>query len=145
MTTRTTRSNHRAAARTTGACAALCLALLSGCAGQSGYTAEHASRAKERMLEIKAATEWETARQAFLAGDLDKALKSVDRSLAINNNVCKSHVLRGRIMMEKGEIDEALKALTKAGALDPSQPDPPYYLGIAFERIMQPDKALENY
>lgn len=139
------RTNNGAAARTIGACAALLLAVLGGCMGQSGANAEHTSRAKERMLEIKAATEWQTANQAFLSGDLDKALKSVDRSIAINGNVCKSHLLRGRVLMEKGEIDGALKSLAKAQALDPNNADAPYYLGIAFERIQQTDNALANY
>ncbi len=141
----TTTTNFRAAARTMGACAALCVALLSGCTGQSGRSAEHSSRAKERMLEIKAATEWQTANQAFLAGDLAKAEKAIGRSLNINNTVAKSHVLHGRILMEKGEIDAAMKSFAKAAALDPSGPDAPYYLGIAYERIDQPETALTNY
>ncbi len=144
MTTRT-RTNHRAAARTIGACAALFVCFLGGCGMQGNFTAEHQSRAKERMLEIKAATEWQTANQAFLAGDLEKAEKAVNRSISINGNVCKSHVLHGRILMEKGEIDAAMKALSKAAALDPNSPDAPYYLAIAFERIQQSETALENY
>jgi len=141
----TMNAHHGAAARTIGACAALFVGLLAGCGAQGDFTAAHQSRAKERMLEIKAATEWQTANQAFLAGDLEKAEKAVDRSIAVNGNVCKSHVLRGRILMEKGEIDAALTSLTKAQALDPSNPDPAYYLGIAFERIQQSDAALSQY
>lgn len=116
-----------------------------GCASHGQYTQEHYNSAKEKMDIMKSATEWEQARQAFLSGDLDKAMKSVNRSIAINGTVTKSHVLRGRILMEKGEMEEAVKSLVKAREIDPKNAEAPYYLGIAFERFVQREKALEQY
>lgn len=116
-----------------------------GMSGQGGYTTEHVSAAKEKMNIMKSATEWEMAHQAFLAGELDKALKGVERSLAINNNVPKSHVLKGRILMERGELEGAIDEFNTAAALDPTVVDAPYYLGIAYERINRREESLAQY
>ena len=124
---------------------AVSAALLSACSGQGNYTREGASLAKERMSVMKSATEWEMGRQAFLAGDLEKALRKVDASLSLNESVTKSHVLKGRIMIEMGELGQALKSLHTAEALDPNDPDAQYYLGIVFERLNRPEDAAEHF
>lgn len=116
---------------------------LGGCAG--AFTGEGASKAKEKMDVMKSATEWQTAHQAFLSGDLKKAMKSVDRSIALSPDVPKSHVLRGRIAMEQSNMEQAFKSLARASELDPSNAEAPYYTGIAYERIAQPQKAMEYY
>lgn len=118
-----------------------------GCsgAGHGKYTSEHLSLAQTRMNEMKAAQEWDMARQAFLAGDLNKALAAVDRSLALNDKVVKSHVLRGRVLMEKGDLEGALIALGKAEELDPASVDAQYYQGLVFERFTQREQALEHF
>ncbi|NUQ51236.1 MAG: tetratricopeptide repeat protein [Phycisphaerales bacterium] len=120
---------------------------IGGCGASTGggYTTEHISAAKEKMNIMKSATEWEMAHQAFLAGELDKALKGVDRSIAINDNVPKSHVLKGRILMERGELEGAIESFNKAATLDPTFVDAPYYLGIAYERINRREPSLAAY
>jgi len=119
--------------------------LLGACSGHGNYTREGASLANERMSVMKSATEWEMGRQAFLAGDLEKALRKVNGSLSINEGVTKSHVLKGRIMIEMGELGQALKSLHTAETLDPQDPDAQYYLGIAFERLNRPEEAAEHF
>lgn len=121
------------------------LAALPGCSGQGNYTRQGVSMAKERMSFLKSATEWELARQAFLAGDLEKALTKVDTSLSINDTVVKSHVLRGRILIEMGDLGNALKTLNTAATLDPADPDAQYYLGVVHERINQPGQAQKHF
>ncbi|MHA7812780.1 MAG: tetratricopeptide repeat protein [Phycisphaerales bacterium] len=116
-----------------------------GCSGQGNYTREGVSMAKERMSFLKSATEWELARQAFLAGDLEKALRKVDTSLEINDTVVKSHVLKGRIQIEMGDLGNALQSLQTATALDPEEPDAHYYLAIVYERINEPELAREHF
>lgn len=118
---------------------------LTGCSGQGNYTREGASVAKERMNAMKSATEWEMGRQAFVAGDLDKALRKVDASLSLNQNVVKSHVLRARIMIEKGELGQSLRSLHTAITLDPQDPDAHYYLGVTYERLNRPEDAAEHF
>jgi tetratricopeptide (TPR) repeat protein len=124
---------------------ATALLTIVGCSGQGNYTREGVSMAKERMSFLKSATEWELARQAFLAGDLEKALRKVDTSLEINDTVVKSHVLKGRILIEMGDLGNALQSLQTAGALDPEEPDAHYYLGIVYERINEPELAREHF
>ncbi len=119
--------------------------LLSGCSGQGNYTREGVGLAKQRMSFLKSATEWEMGRQAFLAGDLDKALEKVDTSISINNTVVKSHLLRGRILIEMGELGSALKSLHTAEGYDPEFADTQYYLGIVFERLNRPEDAYLHF
>lgn len=124
----------------------LCLlgASLASC-GHGAYTTEHMNTATEKVALIKSGSQWTQAQQQFLAGDLDKALKSVDESIAIKADYAKSHVLRGRILMEKGDLDGSRISLLRAEELDPTLPDTQYYLGILHERFRQPQEALSRY
>lgn len=128
-----------------GPSVAAALFVAGGCTSHGDYTSQHISAAREKMTVIKSATEWEMARQSFLSGDLDKAIKTVDRSIAMNSSVPKSHTLRGRILMEQGNLEEAINSFNRALAIDPQHVDAAYYLGIAYERLLQTDKALEQY
>ncbi|MGV6814552.1 MAG: tetratricopeptide repeat protein [Phycisphaerales bacterium] len=121
------------------------LTTLSGCSGQGNYTRQGVSQAKERMSFLKSATEWELARQAFLAGDLEKAIEKVDYSLSINDSVVKSHVLKGRIQIEMGDMGNALKSFRTASTLDPEDSDAQYYLGVVYERINEPEQAYTHF
>ncbi|MCL4221739.1 MAG: tetratricopeptide repeat protein [Phycisphaerales bacterium] len=121
------------------------LVLAPGCGGQGRYTRQGSSLAKERMNVMKSATEWEMSRQAFLAGDLQKALRKVDTSLEVNPNVAKSHVLKGRILLEMGEIGLAQRSFETALAIEPNNVDAHYYNGLAFERLTKFDEALEHF
>lgn len=118
---------------------------MASCTGHGGYTSEGKNLAAEKSAMLKSGTEWTSAQQQFLAGDLDKSLKSVDASIAINPNYAKSHVLRGRILIEKGDLDGARTSLLAAEKLDTKLPDTQYYLGIIHERFGQPQEALERY
>ncbi|MCC6427036.1 MAG: tetratricopeptide repeat protein [Phycisphaerales bacterium] len=116
-----------------------------GCAGHGQYTSEQISAAKEKMAVMKSATEWEMARQAFLCGEFDKALKGVDRSLALAPKVAKSHVLKGRILMERSDMEGAIASFQEAITIDEKHIEAIYHLGLAYERLLQRDKALEQY
>lgn len=134
--------------RTTHVLAATGLAisiLLTGCAGHGKHTAEFKEQATERMSAVKAATQWDMAHQQFLAGDLDKALRTVDNSISIHDGVCKSHLLRGRIMLELDRLESAIVSLEHASALAPQNPEPFYYLGIVNERLSDAEEALRMY
>ncbi len=129
----------------------LCLAaglagsILAGCGSHGSYTREGISLAEQKAAAIKSATEYDMARQAYFAGDLHKALEKIDRSLAINPDVAKSHVLRGRIQLELGEMDAALDSLHRAEALAPDNVDAQYFLGVTYERLVERERALEHY
>lgn len=121
------------------------IAFASGCGGQGGYTRQASSMAKEKMNILKSGTEWEMARQAFLAGDLQKALRKVDNSLAVNPSVTKSHVLKGRILLEMGNVGQALRSLQTALAISPDDVDAHYYSGVAYERLTKAEEAFSEF
>lgn len=145
-------SRHNAARTTlragTVALMAALAATATGCnafRGHGKYTQEGLSKARQRLDDMKSATQYDMARQAFLAGDVEKSIKLVDGSIALNPGVAKSHVLRGRAMIERGSTEEALASLKRAEAIDPTNVEAHYYQGIAYERVLKRDQALECY
>lgn len=129
------------------ACAGLAIASLSvgGCGSHGNYTAEHLSGAKEKMGALKAGTEFQMGHQAFLAGDLQKALRHVDYSIELSERVPRSHILRGRIMMEAGNLEQANISFRRAEELDEKNVDAQYFRGVLAERLMRPEEALTHY
>lgn len=121
------------------------LLALAGCQGHGKYTTEGISNANKRMSELKSATEWDMARSQFLTGDLKKALESVDRSIGLNPTVAKSHTLRGRILIELGQLEQASASLQEALKIDAAHVDAHYFLGIVHERFSDAETALANY
>ncbi|MDX2148447.1 MAG: tetratricopeptide repeat protein [Planctomycetota bacterium] len=118
---------------------------LSGCVGHGGYTKQHINAAKEKMSLMKSATEWQMANQAFMAGDMKKALRGVNQSLTINEKVVKSHVLKGRILLEMSDLEGAVASFQRAIELEPENVDGHYYLGFAYERFSKREEALAAY
>jgi tetratricopeptide (TPR) repeat protein len=122
------------------------LAALTGCGStKPKYASAGLETAKANMAMLKSGTEWQMAMQHYQAGDLEKAIKSVDRSLALNPEVAKSHVLRGRILLEMGRLEDARLSLAQAEKLDPNNVDAQYFQGILAERTGQGDQALTRY
>jgi len=126
--------------------AGLAIAATTGCgSGHGKYTTAEKEAAQQRLAEMKSATTWEMAHQAYLSGDLEKALKRVDESITLNPDVSKSHVLRGRILMEQGRLEEAMTAFNKAIGLDAESVDAAYFTGVVHERFLQTEEALACY
>ena len=125
--------------------AGLAASVLTGCGGGGAYTRQTSLDHQAKMDVMKSATEYDMSRQAYYAGDLNKAIERVDRSIAINDQVAKSHVLRGRILLELSELDGALDALHTAEALAPENVDAQYYLGLSYERLGEHETAIEHY
>lgn len=116
-----------------------------GCASHGHYTAAHKSGAKEKLEAVKAASEFTMAKDSFLAGDLEKGLQHVDYSLSLKESVAISHILRGRILMEMGDLEGANRSLSRGAEIDPKNPEAPYYNGILSERLNQPKLAQGFY
>ncbi len=124
----------------------LSLVSLVGCApGHGESTTKALQAANLRRDQMKAFNEYDQAWQAFLAGEMDKSDKFINSSIKSSPSVPKSYVLKGRIQLEKGDLEQAMLAFQKAEALDPKNIDAKYFQGIVFERFTQPDKALEQY
>lgn len=118
---------------------------LTACGGHGSYTQEQTNAAKEKLGQLKAGLEWQTAMGDFLAGDFPKALRAVDNSIILNEKVAKSHVLRGRILMEMGNLEGSLLSLAKAEELDAKNVEAQYFLGVVNERLERKEIALERF
>lgn len=136
------RSVTRAAAMTL--CAAGLLTAV-GCTGQGRYTGDFKEQASLRMAGMKAATEFDMARQQFLAGDLAKALRTIDKSISINETVARSHVLRARILFEQGRLEAAMISLDNALEIDGEEVQAHYYRGLVQERFTHYELAHQSY
>jgi tetratricopeptide (TPR) repeat protein len=119
--------------------------MLTGCGGHGAYTEEFRQNSNQQMDMVRAGTEWEMAHMQFLAGELNKAMRSIDKALAMAEEVPRSHTLKGRILFEMGELDRSLASFARATEIDPSYAEAHYFTGIIYERLMQPEKALEAY
>ncbi|MGH7133415.1 MAG: tetratricopeptide repeat protein [Phycisphaerales bacterium] len=116
-----------------------------GCVGPKDRTTGQITEAHSKLATVKSGVEWQQAQQQFLAGDLDKALSSINKSLKVNPKVAKSHVLKGRIILEKGDAAAAAECFNQALVLDPENCDANYYLGIIAERTRDNAEALARY
>lgn len=132
----------------TAACLILVLGTalpLAGCGGHGKYTTEGISLAKTRLDALKAATEYDMALQAFLAGDLDKAGRKAEQALRLADGSARIHVLLGRVAIERGLMGEALLALQKALDADETSVEAHYYMGVVNERVNEHAVALTHF
>lgn len=118
---------------------------LSGCTGHGKTTSVGLTLAHQRMAQIKSATHWEMANESYLAGDLERAMDSVNDSLSLNPSVAKSHILKGRILFEMGRLEESRDSLLRAEIIQPDTIEAVYFLGIVHERLTQYEEALAYY
>jgi tetratricopeptide (TPR) repeat protein len=120
--------------------------LLAGCsAGHGEYTQAFKEQAESRMAEVKSGTSWDMAHQQYLSGDLRKSLDNVEKSIALNSTVVKSHLLRGKVLIELGRLDSAMGAFENVLALEAGHSGAQYYRGIIFERYNKAQEAFESY
>ena len=116
-----------------------------GCQGHGKYTETFRQEQSRKMAAMKAMTSWDMAHQQYLAGDLKKALKTVNEALELAPQVAKSHTLRGRILIEQGALESAQAAFDTAIELDPDFVDAHYFRGIVLERFTRFEQAIEAY
>lgn len=120
--------------------------VLGGCeSGHGKHVQKHKEMAEERLSQLKSGTEWQMAKQRFLAGDLKRAREGAERSIALNGNVGKSHLLLGRIELEEGDLESAMRSFARAQELEPENAESFYYQGLVFERIGQSQRAYDAY
>ncbi|MEM1185803.1 MAG: tetratricopeptide repeat protein [Planctomycetota bacterium] len=138
-------TRRRVSPRTLVIASGVVLAALAGCVGQGKYTAEGASLAEKRMSALKAATEYSMAEQAFLAGDLDKAERTIDRAIGLSADVAINYVLAGRIRLEQGRIGESLAFFGRAIEINDGLAEAHYYLGVVSERLRRTSDAVNHF
>ena len=123
----------------------LLAAALTACVGQGKHTGELADAASEQMRQVRAAADYDLAYQQYNAGNFDLALQAIDNSIDGVPDSVKSHVARGRILLEMGPAKPALPSFERALELSEGDPEALYYRGIALERMDRLDDAVESY
>lgn len=124
---------------------AILAALLAGCSSHGVHTSEGLAHARQRLDAMKAATEYEMAEQQFFAGDLVKAVRTIERAIALAPAAPKGHILKARILMEQGYLEQARTAINNALAVADDNADAHYYAAILDERQSLAESALEHY
>ncbi|MGD9691804.1 MAG: tetratricopeptide repeat protein [Phycisphaerales bacterium] len=118
---------------------------LAACSSHGVHTSEGLAHARQRLDAMKAATEYEMAEQQFLAGDLPKAARTIERAIALSPTVTKVHVLKSRILMEQGFLEPARVSIKNALTINPDDPDAHYYAALIDERQSITESALDHY
>ena len=144
-TTRTARHMTSLSGRAMTVATLTACTLLAGCSGHGKYTSEFKAQRQEMRAQMKAMTELDTAERQFLSGELDKSLKAVEISIAINDTVARSHLLRARVLMEQDAFDDAFIAYERAAELEPENVEVMYFTGLCYERVSNQEKAFEQY
>ena len=121
-------------------------ALLAGCAGGHGeYTSELQDESTRKMAMIRAAADYDLAHQQFKGGDLKRALATIDTAHSVNDQVPGGHLLRGRILLEQGDVLGALGSFGRGLELTPEDPEFHYFCGLCYERLGNRETALARY
>lgn len=129
----------------TRACCLIAAAALLGSCGHGKFTSAAKVDAEKRAGQLKAATNFDMATQQFESGDLERALRTTDSTIAITPDVSVPYLLRGRILLEMGKPEEAIAALEKGESIDPKNADFSYYRGVVLESVGRKTAALEAY
>jgi len=119
--------------------------LVVGCSGptKSGKIAR--VNAHQRMDEVNADLAAQQARQQFEVGQLAAAAETIEAAIARFDGNASYHLLSGRILVEQHRLDEASRALTRSAELDPTAPEPHYFLGVLHQRWSEDEEAYACY
>ncbi len=119
--------------------------LLASCNGPTKTGKEARTAAKDRAQKATAVIVYDQARQSFESGQFDKALKEINEAIYRTPEEPKYWVMRGRIQLEKGRLEEALADFTKASTIKNDYAEAYYSAGIVHERWSDDAKAIIAY
>lgn len=121
----------------------LVLLCLVACKAQGKATRVQAQEAREGMQSLRAGTEYDQALRMLEVGDLDLALQTIETCIERAPDVEKSYLVRARILIERGDLREALAALDVIP--ESRNHEFPYLRGFVFEQRGELEKALLEY
>jgi Flp pilus assembly protein TadD len=119
------------------------LIALGSCKAQGDYTRAAEEEARASMNALRAGTDYDQALRQLKTGDLDRALKTIDRCISRVPGVDKSILLRAKVLIELGELSKAFAALD--GKVSPGDYQFPYLRGIVEEQRGEFEAALNEY
>ncbi|CAF0749382.1 unnamed protein product [Brachionus calyciflorus] len=77
----------------------------------------------KKFLELSQALLMNTALSYYKLGELKEALETLENVLNAQNNHIKALYIKGKILLQMGETEEAVKSLSQAVKLEPSNSD----------------------
>jgi CheY-like chemotaxis protein len=86
-----------------------------------------------------------SARRAYRVRKLDDAEDLCDEVLAADDTLAEAHLLRATILIDRGEVEEALPPAERAVELDPKLADGHLHLGVIRQELGNPSGALTAY
>lgn len=119
------------------------LLVMAGCSQM--FPRDSKKEAKERWGEVRARLKYQLALESFKTRQLDEAQKHLGESLAMNPSLGAGHVLKARILLERGETAAASAALDVALRSGTDNAETDYLSGLIAQRYDRFDDALAWY
>jgi tetratricopeptide (TPR) repeat protein len=123
--------------------AALVLGLLTGCVRQTQDAARKESL--KRWYSARAEVLCGLAVENLKVGQLTSAAKAAKESLGLDAGCLKSRVVLAKVYIEQGQYENAVQELEIVKDAEPGSPEVHYLLGVAHEKLQQPEQALACY
>ena len=106
----------------------------------------HFQKASEDILYSTPEFAWTNLGWAYFnAGQIQKAMEALQRSLAINPNFYLTHLRIGQVYLETGSIKEAIQAMEQARRLNADIMLVHYQLGVAYYKNREIKKAIKEF
>lgn len=86
-----------------------------------------------------------SADTALGSGDVEGARRLLDRALRAAPESASVHVAWGRLQTALRRYKDAKESFDRAAALAPRSPEPPYWLGRAYQQSGDPDAAARSF
>ncbi|MFO0828121.1 MAG: tetratricopeptide repeat protein [Phycisphaerales bacterium] len=118
---------------------------LTACGGPTKAGLEARKAARDRIGKTSSLIVYDQARQSFESGQFDRALVQINEAIIRTPEEPKYWVLRGRILLEQGHLEESLKDFQKAIAIKPECAEAYYFQGIVHERWSRDEDAIAAY
>jgi tetratricopeptide (TPR) repeat protein len=128
---------------------ALCAAGLLAACGPTAAGIEARKGAQDRLNAFNTLIAFNQAEQAFNAGRLETALRTINETIARYPEVPSYHLLQGRIHLELHQLEKAHRSfqvsLEKSDARQADNAEAHYFMGILFQRWSDFERAYEHY
>jgi tetratricopeptide (TPR) repeat protein len=125
--------------------AGLTAALMAGCDAIDASHREFVEKQKVIFDRQKLDIVCQVAEQQYKVGDLAKCRESLKPALGASTPYAPIHVLAARVELEGGSLELAASELKTALAIDSSDAEPLYLLGVVYQRWQKYDTACDYY